>query len=195
MKTSRNLAGLVIGVLTSVGVLLSGAANASVHSLSFAGGVFNYSAGTLSSTASNVVLSYDGSPISTGTPYTLDFSGLLTGGGSSNGILTNVTFDIKNSGGTVVFAGTDAHPSQFFTSGHSAAILGDFTTTTAISPVAGLVPGGSFGISLSGWNGVVSSGSGSSGTFTTSVPEAGSSAAMALLLVGGGLVGVRRRRK
>ncbi len=164
------------------------------HSLSFAGGVFNYSGGTLSATATTVGLSYDGNPILTGTPYTLDFSGMLTGGGNHNGTLSGITFDVKNSGGAVVFAGT-ASPSSFFVSGNSASILGNFMTTTATSPVAGMVPGGSYGISFSGWNGVTTSGSGASGTFTTSVPEAGTSVGMAGLLIGGGLLGLRRRRK
>ncbi len=193
MNATRLITGFFLCAITSVCFLMSAPAYASGHSLSFAGGLFNYSSGTFSSTGSTIVLSSDGSLVATGSPYTLDFIGMLTGGGNTNGVLSNVVFDIKNSSGTTVFAGQDASPAMFVVSGQSAAVLGSFTTTTALSPVAGVTPGGSFAIALSGWNGVTTSGSGSGGTFSTPVPEAASSAAMALLLVGGTLAGIRRK--
>ena len=195
MNTSRIKSRLYHGAIASLFLLMSVPAHASGHSLSFAGGLFNYSSGTFSSTGSTIVLSSDGSLVSTGSPYTLDFSGTLTGGGNTNGSLSNVVFDIKNSVGTTVFAGKDATPAMFVVSGQSAAVLGSFTTTTALSPVAGVTPGGSFAIALSGWTGVTTSGSGSGGTFSTSVPEAGSSAALAFLVLGGTMAGIRRRRR
>ncbi len=195
MNLSRVSRLVAVGAAAAALTAMSGAAAfAAQHSLAFAGGVFNYSGGTLSASATTVGLTYDGSVVTTNIPYTLDFTGMLTGGGTHNGTLTGITFDIKDKNGTTVFAGTGS-TSSFFVSGNSASILGNFTTTTAASPVAGMVPGGSYSIGLSGWNGVTTSGSGAGGTFTTSVPEAGTSAGMAGLLIGGGLLGLRRRRK
>ncbi len=192
-RVSRLVAvGAAAAALTT---MAGGAAYAGTqNSLSFAGGIFNYSKGMLTASGTTAGLSYNGAPILTGKPYTLDFSAMLSGGGNANGTLTGITFDFKNSSGTVVFAGT-ASPSAFYVSGNSAGILGNFTTTSAVSPVAGMVPDGSFGISFSGWNGITTSGSGASGTFTTSVPEAGTSVGLAGLLIGGSLLGLRRRRK
>ncbi len=194
MNRNRLLNGLFVGVLTSVSLLLSaGSASATVHSLSFSGEVFQYSAGVLSSTNATVLLSYDHSPLPNSTHnYTLDLTGNLSGGGTTNGLLTNMNFQFKDNG-NVIFSGVEAAPVQFHVVGNSAALLGEYTNGVAISPVAGMAPSGSFSIGLSGWNGVTTSGSGSGGTFTV-VPEAGSSAAMAMLIVGGCVVGVRRRR-
>ncbi len=195
MNRHRLLAGLFVGGLTSIGLALSaGSASATVHSLSFSGEVFQYAAGVLSSTNATVLLSYDHNPLPNSTHnYTLDLSGNLSGGGNSNGLLTGMHFQFKDNN-TVIFSGTEAAPVQFHVVGNSAALLGQYTNGVAISPVAGMAPSGSFSIGLSGWNGITTSGSGSGGTFTV-VPEAGSSAAMALLIAGGCVVGLRNRRK
>ncbi len=195
MKTHRIVTGFIVGVLASVSLLMStGTANAAVHSLSFSGEVFNYSGGVLSSTNAKVLLSYDQNAVVVGTPYTLDLTGTLSGGGNANGLLTNMVFAFKDTGGNTVFSGSEAAPAQFHIVGNSAAILGDYIGSS-VSPIPGLGPSGSFSIGLSGWNGITTSGSGSGGTFTTAVPEAGSSAAMAMLVVGGCIVGVRNRRR
>ncbi len=195
MKRHRILTGFIVGVLASISLLMAaGAANAAVHSLSFSGEVFNYSGGVLSSTNSTVLLSYDHSPVTVGTPYTLDLTGTLSGGGNANGLLTNMVFTFKDGGGNTVFTGSEAGPAEFHIVGNSAAILGNYIGNST-NPIPGLDPGGSFSIGLSGWNGITTSGSGSGGTFTTAVPEAGSSTAMALLVVGGCIVGVRNRRR
>ncbi len=169
-------------------------AQAQGHSLAYAGGLFSYASGKLTANNTVVSLTYNGAAVS-GTYY-LTFSGSDANLNSSSSTMTNISWSISqnSNGSSPVLTATSSKGLVSNTGSGSVGVLGSYLYTGGI-PGLSIAPNGSYGLTLSGWNGSHTSPSGGSGTFTPATPEASTSMSMAGLLLGGALLGVRKRRK
>ncbi len=188
-----------LAVTAATAVALSGAtvlaAQATTgESLAFAGGLFSFASPTLTATNSLVTLTYNGAAVS-GTYY-LTFSGTDASLNSLSSTMTNISWSIsQNSNGSSPLFTATASKGTVTNIGNAIGILGNYVYTGSNTSPLNAGPSGSYGLTLSGWNGKSNSPSGSGGTFTPATPEASTSMSMAGLLLGGALLGIRKRRK